>query len=358
MSETKEYKCPNCAATVVFDSTTQMMKCPYCDSEFDVVELQHFDEELNNPAPDNLEWDKTDEEWNDTEGMVVYLCESCGGEIIGQETMGASNCPYCGNPVVIMDAFRGALKPNYVIPFKFDKKEAKEKLKKHYSGKFFLPKVFKDENHIDEIKALYVPFWIYDVNTHARMIFKGTKVRTWTSGKYVYTETSYYRINREGDLKFEKVPVDGSSSMPNELMESIEPFDFSEAVDFQTAYLSGYLADKYDDDVDKCTPIANKRIQNSTETEFRRSVHGYGSLVTESKSIDFSDSKASYAMYPVYILNTSWRGKNYLFAINGQTGKTVGNLPLDVAKVFLWAVILFVVFFILIFVSTAVIALL
>ncbi len=34
-------------------------------------------------------------------------------------------------------------------------------------------------------------------------------------------------------MKFQHIPVDGSSKMPDDLMESIEPFDFSEAVDFR-----------------------------------------------------------------------------------------------------------------------------
>lgn len=41
--------------------------------------------------------------------------------------------------------------------------------------------------------------------------------------KYNYTETCFYAIIRSGTLTFERVPVDGSSKMPDDLMESIEP---------------------------------------------------------------------------------------------------------------------------------------
>jgi len=333
MAETNEYKCPNCGAGIVFDSSAQKMKCPYCDSEFDVDALAKYDEELKTDSQSDMQWqDKTEDEWNDTDGMSVYVCKSCGGEIVGDETVGATSCPYCGNPVVIMNAFRGALKPDYIIPFELDKETAKKKLVEHYKGKHFLPKVFTEQNHIDEIKALYVPFWIYDATADARFRFKTTTVRSWTKGNYRYTETKHYMVNREGTLKFSKVPVDGSSKMPNDLMESIEPYDFSKAVDFQTAYLSGYLADKYDEDLDKCTPIANSRIDKSTEAEFRSTVSGYSSVTVEAKNINLVDSVAKYAMYPVWILNTSFDGKNYLFAMNGQTGKFVGDLPVDKKK--------------------------
>ena len=56
--------------------------------------------------------------------------------------------------------------------------------------------------------------------------------------------------------------------MPDDLMESLEPFYFKDAVDFQTAYLSGYLADKYDVAEEECVDRANLRIKQSTEQEF------------------------------------------------------------------------------------------
>jgi hypothetical protein len=46
-------------------------------------------------------------------------------------------------------------------------------------------------------------------------------------------------------------------------------------------------------------------------------------------SIQLSDGKTSYALYPVWLLNTTWNGKKYTFAMNGQTGKFVGDLPAD-----------------------------
>lgn len=148
----------------------------------------------------------------------------------------------------------GDLKPDYVIPFKLDKKAAKEGLSRHIKGKRLLPKIFKDQNHIDEIKGVYVPFWLFDTDAEAGIRYKATKVRSWSDSDYIYTETRHYSVIREGSLGFDNVPVDGSSKMEDALMESIEPFNFSEAVDFQTAFLSGYLADRYDISSEKASP--------------------------------------------------------------------------------------------------------
>ena len=125
------------------------------------------------------------------------------------------------------------------------------------------------------------------------------------------------------------MPVDGSTKMEDLLMESIEPYDFTGAVDFQTAYLAGFLADKYDVDSEQSIERANERIKKSTENAFASTVQGYSTVIPESTSIRLQNGKAKYALYPVWLLNTTWNGKRYTFAMNGQTGKFVGDLPLD-----------------------------
>lgn len=332
MAVLQEYKCPCCGGAIAFDSTLQKMKCPYCDTEFEMETLKGYDSELKNEVPDDMSWDMSGgAEWQEgeAEGLRSYVCKSCGGEIVGDENTAASACPFCGNPVVMMQQFAGVLKPDYVIPFKLDKKAAKEALQKHYGGKRLLPKVFKDQNHIDEVKGVYVPFWMFDADADANIRYKATRARFWSDSNYDYTETSFFSVARGGTIGFEHVPVDGSSKMPDDLMESIEPFDFSEAVDFQTAYLAGYMADKYDVDAEHSIDRANERIKQSTADAFAATVEGYDSVIPEATGIRLHNGKAKYALCPVWILNTKWNGKKYTFAMNGQTGKLVGDLPLD-----------------------------
>lgn len=112
-------------------------------------------------------------------------------------------------------------------------------------------------------------------------------------------------------------------------MESIEPFNFTDAVNFQTAYLAGYLADKYDVDSQQSIARANERIKRSTEESFASTVKGYTTVIPDSSNVRLQNGVAKYALYPVWLLNTSWNGQKYTFAMNGQTGKLVGDLPLD-----------------------------
>ena len=342
MAVLQEYKCPCCTGALTFDSTLQKMKCPYCGTEFEVESLASLDRDLNKePAASaaNTGWgDLGGNVWREGEGdgLSIYVCNSCGGEIIGDDTTAATSCPYCGNPVVMMGKLSGSLKPELLIPFKLNKKAAVAALKKHYSGKRLLPKVFKDENHIDEIKGIYVPFWLFDAKVEADVRYEATRVRTWSDRKNDYTETSYYQVDRGGTIAFKDIPVDGSTKMPDDIMESIEPFDLSQAAPFQTAYLAGYLADKYDTDDQECIRRANVRIKKSAEDSFAATVRGYTSVTAKESNIRLLDSTAKYALLPVWYLNTSWKGNKYTFAMNGQTGKLVGDLALDKAKARKW----------------------
>lgn len=339
MSDLMEYKCPNCGGAIEFNSAIQKMKCPYCDSEFEMEALKEYDEVLKGESEkeDNAEWDMSNKEtFGEDENISSYVCNSCGGELITDATVVATSCPYCDNPIVLSSRVSGGIKPDFVIPFKLNKEDAKKALMNHLKGKRLLPKIFKDENHIDEIKSLYVPFWLFDADVEANARYKATKVRTWSSRDYRYTETSYFSLLRNGEMGFEKIPVDGSQKMENDLMESIEPYDFSEAVDFQTAYLAGYLADKYDVSVEESVARANERIKSSSEQKLRETTRGYTTVITENSNISLSNQSSKYALYPVWILNTTYKDKKYVFAMNGQTGKFVGNLPLDKGAYFRW----------------------
>ena len=316
------YKCPCCGSAIVFDSTLQKMHCPYCGTDFDIETVKNYDLNSFGTAPEGREW-------NTEDGARAYICASCGGEIICDGTASATECPYCGNPQIILSQLSGSLKPDLIIPFKYDKKAAVAAFDEHLKNKRLLPKIFKSQNHIDEIKGIYVPFWLFDADVDGTVNYKAEKERRWSDKDYDYKETSYYSVMRSGGISFDNVPADGSTKIADDLTESLEPFDFSQAVEFKTAYLSGYLADKYDIGADACAERTNARVKKSTEKAFRSTVHGYDSVIQTDASINIKNSRVKYALFPVWVLNTTYAEQKFVFAMNGQSGRFVGNLPLD-----------------------------
>lgn len=271
------YKCPSCGASMEFDTKTQNVKCPFCDTVMSMEAINKQDENIIQSNV-NASWDTSSiKEFSPEEAQQLqsFVCNSCGGEIIADKATSASVCPYCDSPMVVSDNFSNGLCPEFIIPFKLDKNAAKESLNKHLLGKKLLPKVFKDKNHIDEIKGVYVPVWLFDTEADVDITFEGTKTRRWEDSEYSYVETSHFNIERSGHVAFENIPVDGSSKMADDLMESIEPFYIDDAVEFKTAYLAGYSADRYDIDVDGSIQRANERVKASTEEALANSVIGY-----------------------------------------------------------------------------------
>jgi DNA-directed RNA polymerase subunit RPC12/RpoP len=349
-----EYECPACGGAMEFNPGTQKLKCPFCDSEFDVKDYvaNHNSDSAGQSAQDFVTGDSSSEGSTD---MYIYSCGSCGGEILATESLGSMKCPFCSNNVVVHEKFNGAFKPDYIIPFTKTKEDAMQAYSGYVKSKRLLPKVFFEENHIDEIKGVYVPFWLFNATANYSGRFEATKVRTWSDSKYNYTETSYYDVARAGSEDFEQVPVDGSKEMPDDLMESIEPFDRSKMIPFNMGYLAGFLANKYNVTAQEDRDRAVSRMTATATANFRNTITGYSSYRATSENCNTSDETHKYALYPVYILNTTWNGGNYLFAMNGQTGKFVGNLPFSkgqaakyffpiaaVASAIIFAVLMFV----------------
>ena len=55
-------------------------------------------------------------------------------------------------------------------------------------------------------------------------------------------------------------------------------------------------------------------------------------------SFSFKSGSIKYGLIPVYLLYTKYKDERRLFAINGQTGKVAGTLPLGKREAFLFVV--------------------
>lgn len=332
-----DYKCPACNGTMSFDAASGNLKCDYCGTEMSVAEAKaHYAEENKKvAATSGNSQSEDDSNWGtDAGSMKAYRCQSCGAELVCDETTAATSCPYCGNTAVMPQQFGGMMKPKYVIPFKVPKDEAVGKLNSYCKGKKLLPKAFVRGNHIQEVKGVYVPFWLYSGTVDADIHYEAETEEVKKTQTEKITTTKYYKVHRKGTVEFQKIPADASSSMPDDLMDSIEPYDYKDLRPFEMEYLPGYLADKYDVSAADSRERARKRAVNSTESIMRDTVTGYDRVneVAIGKSIKFMGEKDEYAMMPVWLLSTNWDNKNFLFAINGQTGEMTGNLPVDKGK--------------------------
>ncbi len=338
-----------------FDADTGKVKCDYCDSLFTIDEVKRYYEERNKKAKaaageagnasasaqelgadaPNVET-AAGSEWSKGADLKVYHCGNCGAELIADASTAATTCPYCGNPTVIPGQFSVGRRPDYIIPFAAKKETAIEKLKEYYKGKLLLPKSFTEGNHLQEIKGVYVPYWLFGGSVDADMSFECGKSTVSVEGDFEVTRTRLYDVQRAGTMTFDKIPCDASTSMPDDLMDSIEPFDYGKLTGFELEYLPGFLANKYDVEAKELQKKADERAKETTYTELQNSISGYDSVQQKNKNAVVHHGKTDYALMPVWLLYTRWKEEDFLFAMNGQTGKMTGNLPVSKGKTAAW----------------------
>ncbi len=336
MDAVQGYKCPCCGAGLVFSGEKQTLHCESCGNDFDTETMEQiFEAEKQTAAQSKFDWEHYEpRSFGEEEAAKLsgYTCPSCGAEITGDDTMGSAVCPYCGNAAIVKDRFEGAQRPDYIIPFKLDKKAAMQAFEEDFKNAPFLPDAFKNKKKIQEMEGVYVPFWMFDCDCNASISYRGEIVSHWSDSKYDYTKTDYYKLFRGGRIGFENIPVDGSKKADNDYTEALEPFDCSAAVNFNPAYLSGFLADRYDVSAEESIERANERVKTSVESEFLKTTDGYVGVVAENTNINFSNGKIRYSLLPIWMLNIKYMDNMYKFAVNGQTGKVVGVYPIDKKK--------------------------
>ena len=334
---TVAYKCPNCASPLTFDGASGKMICGACDSQFDLAAVEAM---YAAQTGGGIDFDVPDEGYNaaDMAQMKAYRCKSCGAELITEGTTTATECPYCGSPTILPDRIEGGIRPELVVPFVISKEEAQKMFEDYFQGKKLLPNIFKKDNQIAEIRKLYVPYWLFDCDADATIVYSAEKRRTQRTDDWEIETIEHYIVNRSGTMSFENIPVDGSVKLDNKISESLEPYDLTKAVPFTPSVLSGSLADHADVDAADCEKRAVERVENSITTAIRNTVTGYTSVSERSKGFSSKGGKVTPVLLPVWLITTVKDGKTYTFAINGQTGKLTCDVPTDKGKAFLWGV--------------------
>jgi len=324
-----DYKCLSCHANLHFDPITQKWSCEYCGSHFELNELEKAygtDENLKEEKEVELNADYN-----------CYNCPNCGAEIIMDNETTATFCVYCGSTAIIKNKLKGEFNPTKIIPFKTTKEDALKAFNEYKKGKLFMPDEFTNPNNIEKISGIYIPFFIYDCDMSSDVEIDATKIKRWSDSSYYYTKTDYYNLERSVEMHFENIPVDGSTKFPDDIMNSIEPFNYNEFKDFSPSYLSGFLSERFDVPMDKLFEKAEDRATATAEREILAQVHSYSTKAIRDRNHNAVQNDTSeYVLLPVWMLNVNFEGQIYTFAMNGQTGKFVGNVPIDKKKFWKW----------------------
>lgn len=313
------FRCKNCGGNAVYSPERHSMYCPHCDSV-------------------------KSHERADGESGALTVCPNCGGEVPVQEHTSATQCPYCDGYLIFNERVEGEYKPRMMIPFQLGKESCKKSLREKFRKCLFAPTDFLSEARLESIQGIYVPYWFYDYDTDCVFQGEGTKIKVWRSGDKEYTETSHYAIHRQMDIRFEKIPLDASEQMPDDVMDLIAPFQYNQLDGFSPEYMSGFYGEKYNMTSDVLENRARQVMNTDAQKLLRESYAGYSTVKTVRQDVRVRESSAAYGLLPVWKYRYQYKGQEYPFYVNGQTGKIVGTAPVSSGKVWayagtLWAVL-------------------
>lgn len=288
------------------------MLCPHCDSEESHIR-------------------------DDAEAENIAICPNCAGEIPVLEHTSATQCPYCDSYLILNERVEGEYTPKLMIPFKLGKESCKKTIREKFKKNLFAPTDFLSEARLNSVQGVYVPYWFYDYDTKCNFCGEGTKIRSWRRGNTEYTETSYYRIYRNMDADFRKIPIDASADMPDDVMDLMEPFGYEQLEAFKPEYMSGFYGEKYNMTAELVENRAKQKMDEDMAQMLKESYAGYSHVRTISRDIQVNAREANYGLLPVWKYIYTYKDKEYPFYVNGQTGKIVGSAPVSVAKVWAYA---------------------
>ncbi len=335
------YKCPGCGAVMAFDEQSQLLVCPQCDrresvdsmkEEFAGVDTTQAEvsESFSADTPSETDWESLGAGGaGGTIPLMVYKCSSCGADLMTDEVTAATFCSFCGNSTLIADRVSGEMRPSRVIPFQINKDNAVETFRAWTKKGLLTPSAFRSQAFLDKISGIYVPFWLYDYDTSVSYLGDGHKVRTERRGDYRYTHTDHYDVYREVGCGYEGVPADASKRMEDAIMDCLEPYHYEGLKPFEMPYLSGFYAEKNSYSAKEMSGRVLPRIREFSIQETEQTIYGYASIARKHVDVRERLQKTEYVLLPVWLLNYTYKGKQYTFALNGQTGKMVGTLPVS-----------------------------
>ena len=157
-------KCPTCGSNIVYEPELGSMMCRNCGNIYSPDTMESRGSLGISKEHDYM--GDSDVSGDDKKRHEI-VCNSCGATLIADENTMSTMCPFCGSPALITRRMTREFKPDYIIPFKIDKDQAKDIAKKWLDSRQYVPWGFKNKCRLTTMTALYVPFWLLDCVVHS-----------------------------------------------------------------------------------------------------------------------------------------------------------------------------------------------
>jgi DNA-directed RNA polymerase subunit RPC12/RpoP len=342
----RQFPCTQCGAKVEFAPGTDELECPYCGhrtaipASMDAIEERDFRSGLADLGSDA-----------ETEEVRSVSCTSCGALVEPPPSAEAFPCPYCGSSIVATARSQRLIKPQALLPFKIPRDRATQLFRSWIHKLWFAPNALKKLARLEgRLQGLYTPHWTFDAATVSRYTgqrgdnYTVTRTRTVirngrpATERYQTTEIRWRPAAGTVARHFDDVLVVGSTSLPRELAEELEPWDLGNLVPYADEYLSGFIAERYQVDLAQGWHRAEERMEEVIRGDVRRAIGGDHQRI---HTLDTTHDRVTYkhVLLPMWICSYRYREKVYRFLVNARTGEVQGQRPWSWVKITLAALV-------------------
>jgi LSD1 subclass zinc finger protein len=337
----KEIVCKGCGSKLKFAPGTNSLKCEHCGTMNEIAVSDEIIEELDFESYINNLGEEA--EMHD---IITVKCDACSAQTSFEANVVSDFCPFCGSPIVVTSGtVNRSIQPKSLLPFLIDKKKAKDMFSTWLKKLWWAPNdILKLASQDGKLSGLYIPYWTYDANTTTTYIGERgidyTETEEYTTeenGQTVtktrtITRTEWYPVSGVVDDSFDDVLVVASSSLPQQNIEKLAPWDLENLVPFNPDFLSGYKTECYQIGLKEGFEEARGVMETDIHSHVLSDIGGNHQRVF-SKNTQYSDITFKHILLPLWLSSYLYQGKTYRFMVNGRTGEVQGERPYSWIKI-------------------------
>ena len=312
------YKCSNCGGYMDFDTSSGKLRCLSCKQEELVENYEAQYESFTSQDDTNIYQD---------EEARQYICKKCDSAIVTDNRSAISVCPFCGGQTSLGDRLSGEWAPTHVIPFKISRHEAVRAFKKWCHKLPFSPQDFPKNHEVKKVTGIYLPVMCYDLRGQGEAVVDALRRKKLSTPEDEREEISYYQLYRKNDLHFRHVPVSNSKNIDDSLLDKLCPYHFTEMEPFSPAHLEGHLMEKNAIAPEDVMAVAEKKAERYMEDYVIQSISNYEDANIQEKNFNIGKESSKYILLPLWLVMYDYNNREYIFAMNGQTGKIACEPP-------------------------------
>lgn len=274
--------------------------------------------------------------------LIKYHCPNCSGIFFTNEKNIFNNCILCNS--TDLEKEDSSLDNNIkIIPFNKEYKDAVRDYNKKVRN-LLVPIEFKKKSNFSTLQKVYIPVFITNVSMNGKVEFIGAD----NNSKNSAIGNTKYDIVQSVNFNYNDVILKTNSKVDDDTFNIINDYDFSNLMDINIDYFDDSFYLNEDISIDDVSTSGRDTIIKHAMKHIRSKVnHSMKKVRNDSTIVRFDNTRK--VLIPLYILKVRYKDNDYSYIMNGQTGKSYINLPINTMNIIIVSIVSFILVFLISF---------